>query len=102
MKNGFLCMKVAQWKFDQTQPIQCYRCQKFGHNQLKCDKDQVCVVCAGKHKLKDCPDKSKPKCINCNGAHAACYKECPKNKAATTTPQRFTERQKTCICQDSA
>ena len=84
LKYDFFSFKVTPWKFDKFQPIQCYICLKYGHNQKYCmSQIQKCLCCSGDHSFKDCPTKKSLKCINCNGAHAACSKQCPSNiKAA--------------------
>jgi hypothetical protein len=89
LKYDFFSFKVTPWKFDKFQPVQCYKCLKFGHNQRFCRADcQKCLCCSGDHSFKDFPTKENLKCINCNGAHAACSKECPANiKAANKKKQ---------------
>ncbi|GBM07309.1 hypothetical protein AVEN_187862-1 [Araneus ventricosus] len=41
-----------------------------------------CVICAGSHESKECPNKIKEnferKCANCGGNHTASYRGCPK------------------------
>ncbi|XP_071041479.1 uncharacterized protein [Parasteatoda tepidariorum] len=83
--------------------VQCFRCQKFGHTQKNCTNDPACMKCAGAHFSFEC---SKPRslpatCINCNGAHPACFTGCsarprrkPKQKnrqprSATDSANRF-------------
>jgi hypothetical protein len=92
-KMGSFSFRVSPWKYDELQPLQCYKCLKFGHNQTKCTSSQKCLLCAGEHSFKECQfkdEKSKDnlKCINCNGRHAACSKECPNNKAASEAKQQ--------------
>lgn len=60
-------------------PWQCYNCQKFGHSAGNCTNRAKCVICAGEHKLADCPnknDKEKNKCANCGANHTASYGGC--------------------------
>lgn len=64
-------------------PIQCHRCQLYGHIQKNCTADYKCLKCAGKHGTHEC---SKPKttaatCANCAGPHTANYHKCPKRPA---------------------
>ena len=54
--------------YDRVWVRQCYHCQGFSHNADSCskrDQEPNCVYCAGKHRSKDCTNKSNPKCVNC-------------------------------------
>jgi hypothetical protein len=63
-------------------PLQCYKCQAFGHGANNCKGNEKCVVCAGRHRLSDCP-KSRPICCaNCGKNHTASYMGCQKAKEA--------------------
>lgn len=57
---------------------QCRNCQAFGHTQNFCRLTPRCVKCAGNHETKNCkkPEKSKPKCANCQQNHVASYRGC--------------------------
>ena len=99
--------KVKDWKFD-NQPLQCYKCQRYGHHQSQCrSSEQICPICAENHTLNDCPnrdDKAKAICINCKNykntqlpySHVAFSRDCPRNKNAQearmkkTNPNQFT------------
>ena len=58
--------------------IQCFKCQKFGHNFFECKVEtSTCVRCSGSHRLGECTEKKESaKCSNCAGNHAASYKGC--------------------------
>ena len=45
----------------------------------ECKADTVCLRCSGNHNFKSCTinDKEGIKCVNCQGAHAACSRICP-------------------------
>ena len=64
------------------QPMWCYKCQKFGHHQSNCYRQDTCGVCSGKHSTEDCTTKHKTghltteKCPNCQGTHHAWNKPC--------------------------
>ena len=61
------------------QPVQCFRCQRFGHRALECRGKERCMICAGAHSNKDCTsrgDMGTTKCINCGKNHTANSKEC--------------------------
>lgn len=75
---GFLRFRVAPYV---DRPLQCFKCQGFGHSSKWCGGKEVCLVCAGSHMLKDCP-KTNVKCINCGNNHAANYGGCPRMKQA--------------------
>jgi len=36
-------------------PLQCKRCQRFGHTQRNCRYTPQCVACGGSHLSGDCP-----------------------------------------------
>jgi hypothetical protein len=59
-------------------PLRCFKCQQFGHHKDKCRKtEQVCAKCGKKdHAEVDC--HLPLHCVNCQGAHAAYSKDCPK------------------------
>ncbi len=89
IKYDSFSYRVSKWRFDAFQPVQCYKCQKYGHNQKVCSSNtQKCLFCSGEHRFKDCPKKDPIKCCNCGGPHAACYKLCPANKKATLAKQK--------------
>lgn len=57
---------------------QCKRCQRYEHTQRFCQRDPICVKCAGKHLSADCT-KSRDiaaKCFNCTQEHPANYRGC--------------------------
>ena len=59
------------------QPMRCFRCQIFGHRASQCNRrTQACPVCTGDHTFELCPNKEKPKCVNCGGEHSSAYKLC--------------------------
>ena len=59
--------------------FQCFNCQSFGHLASNCTASTKCVLCAGNHRLTDCPNKtdSSKKCANCGESHTANYSKCP-------------------------
>ena len=60
-------------------PYQCYRCQGFGHGAAMCTaRLEKCVICAGNHRMSECP-KEQIRCANCDSTeHTAGYGGCPK------------------------
>lgn len=67
----------------RTDPVQCHRCQAFGHSKNYCRRAFVCLKCAGQHASTECKkDKGSPGlCANCGNQHVASYKGCPVYKA---------------------
>lgn len=58
-------------------PQRCFRCQEYGHHQLRCRGDVVCSHCGETgHERTDCMVPS-PKCASCQGAHQASDPGCP-------------------------
>ncbi|GBN82102.1 Nucleic-acid-binding protein from transposon X-element [Araneus ventricosus] len=68
--------------YENKQSHQCFNCQLWNHGSKGCKLNPKCVVCAGDHASKECPNKGKSdvqvKCTNCNGPHTANYRGCPK------------------------
>jgi hypothetical protein len=64
-------------------PLQCKRCQRFGHTQRNCGHAPRCVACGGAHLSGECPvPGGQPKCCICGGGHTANYRGCVKWKEA--------------------
>lgn len=74
-----LKLTIEDYKFKQG-PLQCYKCQGFGHKADACFIKPKCVKCAKEHLTKDCDAGSDitPTCANCLKQHTANFKECPK------------------------
>ena len=60
------------------EPVQCFKCQKFGHIAENCNSRQVCVYCGTTgHKRSDNACDTRPKkCANCSGLHPSNYRGC--------------------------
>lgn len=63
-------------------PVQCMRCQRFGHMARYCFREERCKVCAGPHLYKNCDRRNNPKCANCTGPHPATFNRCPVYRSA--------------------
>ncbi|MCG8430696.1 MAG: hypothetical protein MJA29_05960 [Candidatus Omnitrophica bacterium] len=80
VKFGYCLLRVAPYV---PNPLRCFKCQKFGHSQARCNRSKVCARCgkAGhEDRVPDAPDKncqSTPKYANCQGTHTAFDKQCP-------------------------
>lgn len=62
----------------QRGPIQCFKCQRFGHTNHFCNNTTRCFKCAGFHSGRECTKaRDIPcKCVNCGEAHPASYRRC--------------------------
>lgn len=62
-------------------PVQCVKCQEYGHTKQYCTLNDVCVICGELHNSKLCNKEKKEasvrKCSNCDGNHTANYRGCP-------------------------
>lgn len=67
MKIGYNSYTIREYKFH---PLQCFRCQRYGHSARGCTSALRCFVCAGPHSFRECTAE-QPKCANCGGDHKA-------------------------------
>jgi hypothetical protein len=64
-------------------PLQCKRCQRFGHTQRNCGYALRCVACGGSHLSGGCSTpREQPQCCGCGGNHTASNRGCVKWKEA--------------------
>jgi hypothetical protein len=64
-------------------PLQCKRCQRFGHTQRNCGYSPRCVAYGEEHLSGECPNpKQQLKCCSCGGNHTSNYRGCLKWKEA--------------------
>ena len=64
-------------------PLQCQRCQRFGHTQRNCGYAPTWVARGGSHPFGGCSTPLvQPKCCVCGGNHSAKYCGCNKWKEA--------------------
>jgi hypothetical protein len=64
-------------------PLQCKRCQRFGHTQRNCGYAPRCVECEGSHLSGGCTNpREQSLCCGCGGNHTASYRGCVKWKEA--------------------
>lgn len=64
-------------------PMRCHKCQKIGHVQGACRNSEVCPRCSEPHTEDKC-SATILKCPNCQGAHSASSKDCPRIKKEFT------------------
>lgn len=63
-----------------SSPLQCFKCQKFGHYSALCRGTVRCLHCAGPHSHKMCDKERRklpPTCCNCRGDHPSFSGKCP-------------------------
>ena len=64
-----------------SEPLQCFKCQRFGHKADSCKGKQRCLLCGGEHSNKQCNLERNSEedftCANCKGAHKANSRKCP-------------------------
>jgi hypothetical protein len=66
-------------------PLQCKRCQCFGHTQRNCRYASWCIACGCSHLTGGCPtSREQPQCCGCGENHTAKYCGCVKLKEAKT------------------
>lgn len=74
--------KICIEKFNQTDVVQCFKCQRPGHVSANCHMDARCVKCGLTHGKDDCKiNKESPrallKCVLCkNTGHTSNYRGC--------------------------
>jgi hypothetical protein len=69
---------IAEAASQNTKPVQCYICLKYGHIAKYCQtKQQVCARCGDNHRIDQCTVASEAgKCCNCKGNHLATSNDC--------------------------
>jgi hypothetical protein len=69
---------IAEAASQNTKPVQCYICLKYGHIAKYCQtKQQVCARCGDNHRIDQCTVASEAgKCCNCKGNHLATSNVC--------------------------
>jgi hypothetical protein len=69
---------IAEAASQNTKPVQCYICLKYGHIAKYCKtKQQVCARCGDNHRMDQCTVASDAaKCYNCKGNHLATSNDC--------------------------
>lgn len=69
---------IVTWDYHRkikNQPVQCHRCQMFGHGERGCNVIVRCANCAQKHKTIDCT-ADKIQRANCGERHKATDLKC--------------------------
>lgn len=87
------CVTWEKYK-NKSKIMQCFKCLKFGHISVNCEREQRCLKCAGYHSVKDCIVEDVVKCANCGEEHVATTKSCPKYPKVDTEKTKKEERKK--------
>jgi hypothetical protein len=82
-------------------PLECKRCQRFGHTQRNSGYAPTCVACGDEHMSGKCvTPKQQLKCCRCGGNHTANYRGCSKwkeVKAAAAKRAQEEHRRQDCV-----
>jgi hypothetical protein len=75
---------IVSWdRYDlrRKRPMPCRRCKMWGHTASSCGRLYRCIKCTATHEPGQCERKDRnvgsPKCVNCDGDHAANSTQCP-------------------------
>jgi len=71
--------KIKVEAHPKKNPVQCLRCQNYGHTRTFCHHTPRCVKCGDTHNSNECikDDSTPATCALCGGSHPASYKGCP-------------------------
>lgn len=91
-----IVVKIEPLRKNKRLIPQCKRCQGFNHTKAYCQKDPVCVKCAGKHMTDVCRLKKETPatCANCKGNHPANYRGCEVAKEMLKRREEFSKKTK--------
>ena len=88
LQIGYISVPITPYI---SNPLCCFKCQRFGHGEKGCNKEAVCARCAETgHSDKGC--EKMVKCSNCLAAHCAFSKNCPRWKAEKQAQEVATKR----------
>lgn len=76
LRISFCIFRCEPAKPNET-PVQCKRCNNFGHIMKYCKAEkEICARCGEQHPSTGC-QSTITKCSNCNSNHEATSKQCP-------------------------
>lgn len=67
-------------------PLRCFKCNQYGHTQMRCNRQHVCPKCSVTHDGVSHDEKTCTaplKCIACKGDHDVRSNKCPKYQEET-------------------
>ncbi|GBL95353.1 hypothetical protein AVEN_154768-1 [Araneus ventricosus] len=74
IKAGYVRCSVRPYI---SNPLRCFKCQRFGHSRTNCRGTLTCARCAvAVHESTGCT--AVEKCVNCQGTHTSFSRSCPK------------------------
>ncbi|KAH8246545.1 hypothetical protein KR032_007227 [Drosophila birchii] len=77
-----VCRHVVTWEKPRKQsgPVQCHKCQEYGHTKAYCTRHHNCRECGENHPTQECIlGKDDPRCcFHCGESHAANFRGCRK------------------------
>ena len=85
LKNGLVINGISSKCIayvPKTKPVQCYKCQAYGHTSVTCKRAEKCRRCSGAHRYSNCTETLN-KCANCSGNHPSNYPGCQALKQAS-------------------
>jgi hypothetical protein len=88
---SYVKVKWESFKSKKKIPVQCHRCQRWGHTSNNCGFPYRCVKCCESHEVGKCQKKAHegtPKCVNCNGEHSANHRGCDAFKSFVKNQER--------------
>lgn len=65
---------------DLQEPVQCNKCQEYGHIHKNCNNLECCATCAQEHAMMTCKNQAEPHCISCSTSST--HASSDKNKCA--------------------
>lgn len=72
------------------QPLRCFKCQRFGHTAIKCQREPTCVCGKPTHEGTNCP--AELHCVNCGGGHSSRSRNCPIYRQEVTIQELKTSK----------
>jgi hypothetical protein len=99
---------IVNWdRYDlrRKRPMPCRRCKMWGHTASSCGRLYRCIKCTATHEPGQCERKDRsigtPKCVNCNGDHAANSTNCPVYLKYTENIQKRRKSQRNPVSQST-
>lgn len=83
---------IIKWDYQRrikNKPVQCRKCQMFGHGERGCNVKPRCASCAGRHRTTECQLTNEIRCANCNNNHKATDTNCPNREAYMQMRQKY-------------
>ena len=99
---------IVSWdRYDlrRKRPMPCRRCKMWGHTASSCGRMYRCIKCTDTHEPGKCKRTDRnvgtPKCVNCDGDHAANSTQCPVFKKYAEYNQKRHQSQRKFVSQST-